>query len=41
MALYPVILVDLMGVDLIEKSLGTAIAVGSVAFLVAAPISGM
>ncbi len=39
-ALFPVILVDLLGIEVIEKSLGQCLAAGSVAFLVASPMSG-
>ena len=40
MALFPVLLVDLFGVDSIERSLGMCMGLSSFAFLVAAPISG-
>ena len=39
-ALFPVLLVDLLGIDRIERSLGMCMGVSSFAFLVAAPISG-
>ena len=39
-SLFPVILVDLLGIEVIEKSLGQCLAAGSIAFLVASPMSG-
>ncbi|CAD5116583.1 DgyrCDS5460 [Dimorphilus gyrociliatus] len=39
-ALFPVVLVDLLGVNEIEKSMGQALAVTSFGFLVASPLSG-
>ena len=39
-ALFPVILVDLLGIDMIEKSLGQALACASIGFLLASPMSG-
>ena len=39
-SLLPVILVDLLGIEVIEKSLGQCLAAGSIAFLVASPMSG-
>ncbi|ELT98491.1 hypothetical protein CAPTEDRAFT_205609 [Capitella teleta] len=38
-SLFPVILVDLLGVAVIERSLGQVLAVGSIAFLLASPMS--
>ncbi|ELU17411.1 hypothetical protein CAPTEDRAFT_225743 [Capitella teleta] len=40
-SLFPVILVDLLGIDSIERSLGQCLAAGSIAFLLASPISGL
>lgn len=39
-SLFPVILVDLLGIEAIERTLGQCLAAGSLAFLVASPISG-
>ncbi|KAI0237018.1 Monocarboxylate transporter 12 [Lamellibrachia satsuma] len=39
-AVFPVLLVDLLGIDRIERSLGMCMGISSFAFLVAAPISG-
>jgi len=40
-SLFPVILVDLVGVEGIETSLGQSMAVGSFVFLIASPLSGL
>merc|ERR1712002_1373067 len=39
-SLFPVILVDLLGVSVIERALGLALASVSIAFLIASPIAG-
>ena len=39
-SLFPVILVDLLGLTILEKSMGQVLAVSSVAFLFASPMSG-
>jgi len=39
-SLFPVVLVDLLGVDSIETSLGQVFAFSSMAFLIASPLSG-
>lgn len=38
-SLFPVILVDLLGIDVIERSLGQSLAIASFAFLFASPLS--
>ncbi|CAH1782386.1 unnamed protein product [Owenia fusiformis] len=39
-SLFVVILVDLLGVDVVDKSLGLVMGVSSIAFLIASPFSG-
>ena len=39
-SMYPVVMVDLMGLDVIEYTLGLGMASTSIAFLVASPLSG-
>ncbi len=39
-SLFPVIMVDLLGLELVEKSIGLCISMTSPAFIIAAPLSG-